>query len=151
MTILRGLDLLVLTGFDGGSFRRIDLHLSPDNTGANRTSICTWIANRGAICLAICTIPSAICTSSCTIPSANCTWISTIQSANCTCRLHLLKCKLHIPFALQKLDLHQQAREIAEKGRFWCKSRFQSANGKCYLHLEWCKWQVQFALGMVEI
>ena len=56
-----------------------------------------------------------------------------------------------MPVALQKLDLHQQACEIAEKGRFWCKLRFQSANGKCYLHLEWCKWQVQFALGMVQI
>ena len=118
--VLRGLDLLVLRGFDGGSFQEnrfaprtrksgckshFDLHLN----GANR---------------------GAMCTSICTITSANCTWLCTIPSANCTCHLHHSKCKLHMPFALQKLDLHNKPVKLQIK-------------------LLKCKWQVRFALGMV--
>ena len=130
VTIFRRLDLLVLRGCDVCSF--------------SGGSICTSTQTPQSKCKS---------TSICTITRANCTSISTIPSANCTCHLRLLKCKLHMPFSLQKLDLHQQACEIAEKGRFWCKLRFQSANGKCDLHLEWCKckWQVQFALKMLQI
>ena len=92
----------------------------------------------------------AICTSICTISNANCTGICTIPSTNCTCHLHLLKCKLHMPFALQKADLHQQACEIAKKEDSGSNQDFKvqmasaictwnGANDNCDLHLEWCK------------
>ena len=110
--------------------RRIDLHLDPDRPGLNHTSthlnLHVDYANRGA----------------------SCTWICTIPSANVTCHVHLLKCKLHLPFALQNLTCTQKPVKLqrwqdsgANQGfKVLMASAIYTWNG-----------QVQFALDMMRI
>ena len=129
MTLLRGLDFLVLRWFDGCSFQEDRFAPRP------RRSRCNLHCSK-------CTLRFDLHYSRCKLH------LDFLHSkCKCTCHVHFLKCRLHLPFALRELDLHQQACEIEDKGRSGAKrtSKF-SWQERFALGME-----VLFALGMVQI